>query len=131
MIRAAVILCCLATPAFAADKVPAPEYFVITVMENSTAQMLAVRCPTLSIHLGKAALRSESVLVQLTKDGFEPSNLEDQMEDPSAAVAVLQDAFVDKHDLRGTVTEAQICAVGQIEIAEGTGVGELLLGIAQ
>ena len=131
MIRASLLLCCLATPAFAAEKVPAPTYFVSTVMETSTAQMLAVRCSTLSIHLGKAALRSESVLVQLTKDGFEPSNLEDQMQDPSADVAVLQNAFVAKHNLRGTVTEDQICAAGQIEIAEGTGIGELLLGVAQ
>lgn len=131
MIRAAAISCCLAAPAFAAEKVPAPAYFVTSVMETSTAQMLAVRCSTLSIHLGKAAMRSERVLVQLTQDGFEPANLEDQMQDPSAEVAVLQDAFVAKHDLRGTVTEADICAAGQVEIAEGTGIGELLLGVAQ
>ena len=53
------------------------------------------------------------------------------MQDPSADVAVLQDAFVAKHNLRGTVTEDQICAAGLIEIAEGTGIGELLLGVAQ
>lgn len=132
MIRASLIaLCCMATPGFAQDKLPAPDYFVDTVMATSTAQMLAVSCPTLSIDLARASILSDGVLARLAEDGFEPDTIEARMEDPSAAVGALQEAFVAKHGLVGQVTAERLCEVGRVEMAEGTGIGSLLMGVSQ
>lgn len=117
--------------AVAQDKVPAPKYFIDTVMATSTAQMLAVNCPTLSIDIARASLLSEGVLARLAEDGFGPDTIEARMEDPSAAVGALQDAFVVKHELVGQVTADMICEAGRTEMAEGTGIGILLLGVSE
>lgn len=120
-----------ALPAMAEDLLPAPDYFIVAAMETSTAQLLAVRCPTLSIHLGKASARTEDVLQRLTEDGFEAGALDSRMADPSEAIAELQRAFIEKHTLQGDVTQDQVCAAGQREIADATGIGTLLIGEAQ
>jgi hypothetical protein len=126
-----IVVCCAATPVFAQDKVPAPEYFVDTVMATSTAQMLAVSCPTLSVDIARASLLSEGILARLAEDGFEPDTIEARMQDPSAAVGALQEAFVAKHALVGQVTAERLCEVGRMEMAEGTGIGTLLMGVSQ
>ena len=119
----------LALPAVAQDRVPAPRYFVETAMETSTAQVLAVNCPTLSIDPVAMARRSEVALKRLTDDGFTPENLMERMEDPSAEIAVLQDAFVAKHGLSDGADQNTVCAAGKAEIAEGSAIGALLLEV--
>ncbi|WP_371157740.1 DUF5333 family protein [Jannaschia sp. 2305UL9-9] len=118
----------IATPAVS-QGVPAPEYFVATAMQTSTAQILAVNCATLSIDPGAMALLTDRTLRQLSEDGFSPETLAEQMEDPSEAIAVLQDAFVARHDLAEDVDEAKICAAGRSEISEATPIGALLLEV--
>lgn len=131
MWRAAAILLAATAPALAEDAAPAPDYFVTTVMETSTAQQLAVSCPTLSVHLGRMAERTEAVLAQLTEEGFAPENLLARMEDPADRIAILQNLFMDKHGLKEDGSTTAVCAAGQAEIAEGTGIGALLIGVAE
>ncbi|GIT92916.1 hypothetical protein JANAI62_33740 [Jannaschia pagri] len=123
------LACCLATPVAAEDLRPAPEYFVTAAMETSTAQILAVNCSTLSVDLGAMARRSEATLVRLTEDGFTPQALAEGMEDPSDAIAVLQQAFLSKHGLSDGAAESVVCDAGLAEIAEETGIGALLLEV--
>ncbi|MGB3407366.1 MAG: DUF5333 family protein [Jannaschia sp.] len=130
MIRLACLAFAVAAgPALAQQAVPAPEYFVTTVMETSTAQILAVNCSTLSVNPAEMAKRTDSVLQRLTEDGFEQETLVDQMQDPTEAIAALQDAFVARHGLRDGADQATVCAAGKVEIAEGTGIGALLLEV--
>ena len=121
----------MATPALAEGQIVAPDYFVTTVMETSTAQQVAVSCPILSINPALMADRSEAALARLAEDGFTPDTLETQMANPADAIAVLQDAFMAKHDLGADGSQAAVCAAGKAEIADGTGIGALLLEVAQ
>ena len=98
-------------------------------METSTAQALARSCPTLSVHLGRMAERTEAVLLQLAQDGFTPDNLAERMQDPSDAIANLQATFVAKHGLVDGAAQDVVCAAGQAEISEETAIGALLIGV--
>lgn len=118
----------LAVPA-GAQTVPAPDYFVAAAMRTSTAQILSVNCATLSVDLGAMARLAEATLGRLTEDGFTPEMMAEQMDDPSDAIAVLQDAFVAQYDLAQDVDEAKICAAGKAEILEATPIGALLLEV--
>lgn len=128
MIRLVVISLALATPALAADQVPAPAYFVTTVMETSTAQQLALSCPEVSVNPVHMTQRTETVLEQLNADGFTEENLNERMQDPTEAIAVLQQGFLEKHDLVEGAEVAAVCAAAQAEIAEQSGIGHLLIG---
>ncbi len=112
-----------------AEQVPAPEYFVTASMESSTAQALAVSCTTLSVDPIAMTRLSEDVLEQLGEDGFLPDNIAERMADPSGAIADLQSAFLARHDLADGAPEAQVCAAGRREIADGTGIGRLLVEV--
>ena len=117
------------TVAASAEQVPAPDYFVATVVETSTAQQLALSCPTLSIDPVKAARRTEDVLTRLSEDGFTPENLETRMADPAEAIAALQNAFLAKHQLADGASTEAVCAAGKAEIAEDSAIGALLLEV--
>ncbi|UWQ17810.1 DUF5333 domain-containing protein [Jannaschia sp. M317] len=127
--RAIAVLLVLSGPAVAETLRPAPAYFVTGAMETSTAQILAVNCPTLSVDLGGMARRTDDVLRQLTEDGFTPETLATRMEDPAEAIALLQEAFVTRHGLTDGAPQAAVCAAGQREIAEETPIGALLLEV--
>ncbi|PRY21514.1 hypothetical protein CLV78_109127 [Aliiruegeria haliotis] len=116
--------------ASAQDKQPAPGYFIDTIVATTTAQNIALACPTLSFELLRASRVSGKVLEQLAKDGFDEANLEATMEDPAERIRAAQTAFLDKHDLpkQGAEFEA-VCAAGLAEIAEGTEIGLYLLEI--
>lgn len=128
MIRA-VALTVLALPAAAQEQVPAPEYFVTSAMATSTAQILAVNCPTLSINPGAMTTESAGVLERLERDGFTAETLVERMENPADRIAVLQEAFLAKHDLAEGATAETVCAAGLREISEGTVIGALLLEV--
>lgn len=117
--------------ALAEDRVAPPEYFVATAMETSTAQVLAISCPTLSVDLGAMARRTETALNQLTEDGFTPETLEQKLEDPTDAIAERQDAFMAKHGLETGAEQSAVCAAGRAEIEEGTAIGALLLEVEE
>ncbi|MCR9125389.1 MAG: DUF5333 domain-containing protein [Rhodobacteraceae bacterium] len=132
MIRAACITAAAlvaALPAAASDRV-APDYFVIAVMETTTAQQLALACPRISINPVTISAASGIVLERLTADGFDPALDDLGMADPSAAIAVHQDAFMDKHALRGA-DQGAVCASALAEMAEGTTIGSYLMEVAQ
>lgn len=131
MIRPFLCLLALAAPAAAQETVPAPDYFVETAMDTSTAQIVAVNCPTLSIDPVAMSQRTEATIAALEADGFTPENLATRMEDPSEAIGVLQNAFRARHGLSDDVTEAAVCAAGKREIAEGTALGELLVEVGE
>lgn len=120
-------MCGAAGAAAAQASRPAPDYFVTGAFETSTAQILALSCPSLSVDLGAMARRSGEVLDRLTADGFTPRTLESDMSDPAPAIAALQDAFRTRRGLPDGASEAEVCAAGAAEIAEGTGIGALLL----
>ena len=127
--RAAALLLALTLPAGAQELRPVPDYFVETAMWTSTANILAVICNGLSIDLPAAARLSQETLDRLTEDGFTPRLLAEEMEDPADAIEVLQSAFLAKHDLARGASEAEGCAAGRREIAEGTEIGALLLEV--
>ncbi|CTQ49634.1 DUF5333 family protein [Jannaschia donghaensis] len=128
MIRLAALVL-IAAPAAAQDRRPAPEIFVTSAMATSTAQILAVNCPVLSINPGAMRTETDRVLDALDADGFTPETMTDAMEDPSDRIAVLQDAFLAKHDLADGATSDAVCAAGLREISEGTAIGALLLEV--
>lgn len=128
MIRIAA-LALIASPAFAQEAVPAPEFFIVSAMATSTAQILAVNCPTLSINPGAMTAEASGVLERLEQAGFTAENLVERMEDPADRIAVLQDAFLAKHDLSGGASSETVCAAGLREISEGTVIGALLLEV--
>ncbi|WP_179378462.1 DUF5333 family protein [Jannaschia marina] len=133
MIRA-LPLVLLALPAAAqetAAKVPAPDYFVASAMATSTAQILAVNCATLSINPGAMSAETGRVLDRLGEDGFTAENLVERMEDPADRIAVLQDAFLAKHDLADGAGAEAVCAAGLREISEGSEIGALLLEVEE
>ncbi|MEM7643548.1 MAG: DUF5333 family protein [Pseudomonadota bacterium] len=115
----------ISAPVFA-DQVPAPDYFVASAFETSTAQALAVSCSTLSIDPVAMTRYTDEVLAALEADGFNQQNLADRMADPSQAIGVLQAAFLDRHALAEGAGEDAVCAAGLREIAEGTSLGGLL-----
>lgn len=118
----------LATSA-TADQVPAPDYFVASAFETSTAQVIALSCSTLAIDPAAIARHTEEVLLALEADGFTSENLVDRMADPSDAVGALQSAFLARHDLADGAPEAAVCAAGEQEIAEQTALGGLLMEV--
>lgn len=128
MIRVAALLL-LAAPAFAQEQVPAPEFFVTSAMATSTAQILAVNCPTLSVDPGAMSAETSGVLERLERAGFTPENLVTRMEDPADRIAVLQDAFLAKHDLADGADVDAVCGAGLREISEGSVIGALLLEV--
>lgn len=130
MIRAAA-LTLLALPAAAQEQVPAPAYFVTSAMATSTAQILAVNCPTLSIDPAAMTVETAGVLERLERDGFTPENLIERMENPEDRIAVLQEAFLAKHDLTEGATVGTICAAGLREMSEGSVIGALLLEVEE
>ena len=123
------ILFLAATPAMAQDTVPAPEYFVTSAMATSTAQIVAVNCGTLSVNPAAMTQSTDATLAALAEDGFTPENLTTRMQDPGDRIAVLQQAFMEKHGLTGGATETTVCAAGRREITEGTEIGALLLEV--
>ncbi|MEM9795122.1 MAG: DUF5333 family protein [Pseudomonadota bacterium] len=126
----ALALVLLSGLAIAQDE-PVPDYFVIAVFDVSTAQTLARSCATLSVDPVLAARQTEAVLAQLTEDGYTPENIQARMADPSEAIGRLQRDFMDRHGLSTGAAEEAVCAAGQKEIAEGTGVGALLLEVSE
>jgi hypothetical protein len=128
-VRVAAFLLLLAAPTSAQEARPAPDYFVEAAMATSTANALAIGCPTLSIDPALAVEVTSTAIERLRRDGFDPRALADEMRDPSAEIAALQDAFRAKHRLADGAPEDAICAAGLAEIAEGTGVGVLLVEV--
>lgn len=128
MIRVAALLL-LAGPAIAQEKVPAPDFFITSAMATSTAQILAVNCPTLSINPGAMSAETRGVLERLEQAGFTPENLVARMQDPADRIALLQDAFLTKHDLADGADVDAVCAAGLREISEGSVIGALLLEV--
>ena len=124
-----MVACLLAVPATAQELRPAPDYFVEAAMWMTTANILAVNCRTLSVDSAAAAQLSGEVLDRLTQDGFSPQTLPQEMEDPSGAIAVLQDAFVARHGLTDGASQEAVCDAGLAEIGEATGIGALLLEV--
>lgn len=129
--RGVALVVLLAAPAAAQELRPAPDYFVETAMETSTANILAVNCPRLSINLGVVAQRSAATLDRLTAEGFTPRILAEEMEDPTEAIAVLQDAFTARHGLTDGAPEADVCAAGLAEMEAETGIGTLLVEVGE
>jgi hypothetical protein len=120
-----VLLAAAAGPV-AAQQVAAPDYFVASAFETSTAQALARSCTTLSIDPVAMAAHTDDVLARLDADGLAPDTLLDRMEDPSKAIATLQAEFVERHGLSDGAPEAAVCAAGRDEIERGSALGDLL-----
>nr|WP_281494201.1 DUF5333 family protein [Jannaschia sp. S6380] len=121
----------LATPAWAEEVLPAPDYFVDSAMATSTAQVLARSCTRLSVNPVEMTRHGDAVLDALARDGFTAENLATRMADPSTQVAVQQRTFLQKHDLTEGASEAEVCVAGLREIAEGTNIGKLLVEVEE
>lgn len=115
--------------AFAADR-PAPAYFLDTVMAVSTAQQLALSCPSISVNVVVISNASGKVMSQLDTDGFDTSSETLGMLDTSDAFAARQAAFMARHDLEGANGDA-VCAAARREITEKTVIGTYLMEVAQ
>jgi hypothetical protein len=125
----AILLLAAALPAAAQEARPAPDYFVGAAHDFTTANALAVSCTRISIDPGAAGRRSTEVIERLAADGFDPATLEQDMADPSEIFMERRAAFLEKHGLNDAAPEGAVCAAALAEIAEGTGVGALLLEV--
>lgn len=135
MIRATLILGLMTGPVLAQQATapdalrPAPDYYVNAIIDITIAQTLARSCTTISLDPPKFEQLTDAVLAQLTDDGFDPDRPHEQMVDPGEQFAALQTAFMDKHALVEGIGEAEVCAASKAEIAEGTGIGNLLIEV--
>ncbi|MEM7488733.1 MAG: DUF5333 family protein [Pseudomonadota bacterium] len=129
--RLSVLALCMAVAApAAADPLPAPDYFVASAFETSTAQAIALSCSNLSVDPAAVARHSDDVMTALAADGFTAENVSERMADPSGAIATLQAAFLARHDLAEGAPEEAVCAAGRREMAEGSALGALLTEVA-
>lgn len=111
----------------AADR-PAPDYYLEALINTTTAQQLALSCPTLSVDLAVMADASGVVINRLEADGFTMTAEQTGMSASTDALAARQQVFVTKHGL-DTPTPALVCAAGKAEIAEGTVMGSFLIEV--
>ena len=132
MVRAIsfAVVFCFASAVQAQEARPAPDYFVDSVMATTTAQQLAVACPTLSFNIIAASRATGPVMERLIEDGFDPDQLESQMTGFAEAMAARQAAFLARHDLSDGAESEKVCAVGAAEIAEGSDIGSFLTKVA-
>lgn len=130
MIRALLITLALAAPAAAQELRPTPAYFAQTIFDSSMAQALAQACGTVSVDPGRAAERGEALLIALQEDGFSPTEPQTEMIDPDAAIRSLQEAFVARYAL-DSPDEARVCEIARAEMDAETGLGLLLVEVAQ
>nr|WP_255569787.1 DUF5333 family protein [Actibacterium sp. 188UL27-1] len=108
---------------------PAPGYFVDIVMATTTAQQLALSCPSLSFDIVAASRATEPVVARLAEDGFDPDQLDTQITGFSELIADKQAAFVAKHGLAENPGADAVCAAGAAEIAASSDVGAYLLSV--
>lgn len=113
--------------AVAADT-PAPEYYLDALINTTTAQQLALGCPTLSVNLPQIAKATGEVIARLDEDGFTMTAEQTGMTDAAEELAVRQDAFVAKHGLE-TPSQKAVCAAGVAEIAANTVMGSYLIEV--
>ena len=128
--RAVAVLLALAAPAAAQEARPVPGYFVDAAMDLTAANALAVACSRLSVDPVAASARSADVIGRLEADGFDPADGGAGMADPTEIFVARRAAFLEKHGLNDAAPEDAVCAAGRAEIAEGTGIGALLLEVA-
>ena len=121
---------CSAGAAQAAELRAAPEYYLAALIDSSTAQQLALSCSDLSVDPVRMARLSRDIIDRLEADGFTMTADNTGMADASDILAARQADFVSKHGLQAA-DEARVCAAGRAEIAEGSGMGLLLIDLAQ
>jgi hypothetical protein len=132
MKRLAVAVLLAAAPAAAQDLPPAPDYFVRAVFETTTAQSLALACPTLSFELRAASLHGGEVMARLAQDGFDTSSAQGiAVSGFEEALEALRAPFVARHDLEADPSNENACRAGMAEIAAGTGIARFLLAVGQ
>lgn len=125
----AAVAFCVATSAVSASERPAPEYYLDALIDTTTAQQLALACPTLSVNLPRVAQATGDVIARLEEDGFTMTAEQTGMEDATDALASRQDAFVTKYGLQNPSADA-VCAAGRAEIQEGTVMGSYLIEVS-
>ncbi|WP_146174169.1 DUF5333 family protein [Litoreibacter ponti] len=114
-----------ATPAMA-EKREMPDYLVDAIVASTTARTIAMSCPDLSVNPIAANRASTELITKLEADGISTDDpISDVLDDPER-FAARQQAFMDKHDLDGAPTTL-VCDAGRAEMAEGTGIGALLI----
>lgn len=107
---------------------PTPDYFAEALFDLSTAQALARACRTVSVDPVRVQDRAGRLLTALEADGFSIDAPQDEMENPEAAIAALQAEFVERHAIEAP-EEVRVCEVAMTEIADGSGIGRLLVEV--
>ncbi|MEP3920988.1 DUF5333 family protein [Ascidiaceihabitans sp.] len=128
LFAALIAACCVAGTGQAAER-PAPDYYLDALIDTTTAQQLALSCPTLSVNLPRVAQATGDVIARLEEDGFTMTAEQTGMEDATDALASRQDAFVTKYGLQNPSADA-VCAAGRAEIQEGTVMGSYLIEVS-
>ncbi|MEM1065338.1 MAG: DUF5333 family protein [Pseudomonadota bacterium] len=118
------------TTAQDAELRPTPAYFAQAVFDLSMAQALARSCSTISVDPVKSAARAEDLLTELAEDGFDTGAPHEQMADPNAAIAALQTEFAAEYDLQSP-SEEEVCGIAGEEMAAASGIGALLVEVAE
>ncbi len=116
----------IATPAFAEDLRPAPDYYVEALFSLTMAEALATSCRTVGMDLLAAGAATTGLTEQLAEDGFDTEQPFAQMIDPAPAIRDLQADFLVKHPGLNEPTEEIVCNVALAEMAEETVIGRLL-----
>lgn len=129
-IKLAAVGMLVAGTALAADRT-APAYFLDTVMAASTAQQLALACPSVSVNLDVVSKASGDVLEKLKADGFDTTSETLGMQDTNAEFAKRQAAFLAQHDLAEGADADAVCSAARVEMAQNTQIGAYLMEVAQ
>lgn len=120
-------VCAVVTTSALADTMrPAPDYFVDMVMATTTAQQLALSCPTYSFELLKASHSSGAVISRLQEDGFDTDLLDEQMSGFEEALGARQETFLSKYGLDDP-DEVKVCAAADAEFDAETELGTYLI----
>ena len=121
-------VCMIGANAVSAADRPAPAYYLEALIDTTTAQQLALSCPSLSVDLAVMAEATGVVINRLEADGFTMTAEQTGMLSSEDALTARQQVFVAKHGLE-TPTPDLVCAAGKAEIAEGTVMGSFLIEV--
>ena len=100
-----------------------------SVVASTAAQALAQACDTVSLDPPKMQAMTTDILQRLQEDGFDVSRPDAGMLPSNEKFAAQQKAFLQKHGLDTAPTAEKACAAALIEIAEGSGIGDLLVEV--
>ncbi|MEL6609897.1 MAG: DUF5333 family protein [Pseudomonadota bacterium] len=125
MAIAALAVTFAATFAAPARAVEAPDYFVQSIFDATTAEQLAIFCDSVDMDPEGAQAATNALLERLAGDGFDDPAVYPTFTGVEEGVSTRQDAFVARYALDDP-TGDKVCEAARAEMAAGSGISEYL-----